>query len=246
MTTLPAHPPHSPSAAASGPLISVIIPCLNEADNLRRLLPYLRDCPQSENIEIILADGGSQDASRDIATELGVLVCRTERPGRAHQMNCGAAKAQGHIFYFLHADAQPPRSVVQDISQSVAAGYPIGSYRFEFDSSMLMLKINAFFTRLPFLFCRGGDQSLFVTRQAFAELGGFRDEWIIMEDYDLIERAWQRFNFRVIPKAVRVSARKYEKNGWAKVQLANMKVFRMYRRGAGQQEMFDTYRSLLR
>lgn len=236
----PATPPPHP------PLISIIIPGLNEADNLRSLFPYLRACPGADSLEVILADGGSTDESRSIAAESGVRVVKTRRPGRAHQMNQGAAIAQGEILYFLHADTRPPVGFVADITTAVAAQHPIGCYRFEFDSSHLPLKINAFFTRLPFLFCRGGDQSLFVTRSAFAELGGFRDDWIIMEDYELIERAWNRYAFRVIPKAVRVSARKYEKNGWVRVQLANMKVFRMYRRGAGQQELFDTYRQLLR
>lgn len=246
MTTSLTHSKNDPRTSSRNPLISVIIPCLNEADNLRKLLPYLQQCPDYDQVEIILADGGSEDNSREVAAELGVRVLKTKRPGRAHQMNQGAALATGATYYFLHADAQPPRSFIQDIRQAVAADYPIGSYRFTYDSSMVLLKINAFFTRLPFLFCRGGDQSLFVTRQTFAELDGFRDEWIIMEDYDLIERAWERYKFRVFPKAVRVSARKYEKNGWAKVQLANLKVFRMYRRGAAQQEMFDTYRALLR
>jgi rSAM/selenodomain-associated transferase 2 len=227
-------------------MISVIIPCLNEAGQLRQLIPYLQGCPDAATAEFILADGGSQDESRAVAARAGIRVIRTEHPGRAHQMNQAAAVARGDIYYFLHADARPPRSFLSDIRNAVAAHYPIGCYRFQFDSPHPLLKINAFFTRLPFLFCRGGDQSLFVTRRVFAELAGFRDDWIIMEDYDLIERAWNRYRFRVLPKAIQVSARKYERNGWAKVQLANMKVFRMYRRGAGQQEMFDTYRALLR
>ena len=67
-----------------------------------------------------------------------------------------------------------------------------------------------------------------------------------MEDYDIIQRVWaSEFRFKVIPRDIMVSARKYRVNGWLRVQLANLKVFRMYKAGAEQEAMVQTYKSML-
>ncbi|MEO0734248.1 MAG: glycosyl transferase, partial [Bacteroidota bacterium] len=77
------------------------------------------------------------------------------------------------------------------------------------------------------------------------QLDGFR-EMHIMEDYDIIQRTWAAgIPFRVIPRSVTVSARKYRVNGWVRVQLANLKVFRMYKAGAPQEQLVNTYRAML-
>lgn len=69
----------------------------------------------------------------------------------------------------------------------------------------------------------------------------------IMEDYDIIERIWeQEIPFRVIPRAVTVSARKYRANGWLRVQMANLEVFRMYKAGADEEAIISRYRAMLR
>jgi hypothetical protein len=109
-----------------------------------------------------------------------------------------------------------------------------------------LLAINSFFTRFDFTFCRGGDQSLYLTREAWATVGGFDATMDIMEDYDIIRRVRERFAFRIIPRAVTVSARKYDRNSWLRVQLANWKIVRMYRRGAEQADMVEMYRRLLK
>lgn len=228
--------------------LHIIIPALNEAENLRQLLPFLSS-ELSGNGQITVADGGSTDGTAAaLANVPNVFHLRCRRCGRAQQMNEAATldQEQFDVVYFVHADTRPPRGFYQDIKQSVDAGFPVGCYRFKFDTWHPMLKVNAYFTRFNGLACRGGDQSLYLTTDAFRALGGFRD-MKIMEDYDIIERTWARdFPFRVIPRSVTVSARKYRANGWLRVQLANLTVFRMYKAGAPEDAMLARYREMLK
>ena len=230
--------------------LHLIIPVVNELENLKSLLPYLAGELAGRGT-ITVADGGSSDGTGKILDYPGLAdrihYLKTQQRGRAQQMNEAAAQHPGDydVLYFLHADTRPPSGFYDDIRRSVEEGYPIGCYRFRFDSNHPLLKINSFCTRFNGLACRGGDQSLYLTREAWAELGGFDTDMEIMEDYDIIQRAWQRFPFRVIPRSVTVSARKYRANGWLRVQLANLRVFRMYKRGAAQRAMVEEYRRLL-
>ncbi len=228
--------------------LHLIIPALNEAENLRTLLPFLQS-ELSGNGRITIADGGSTDGTKKvIEAHSGVRHLLCNRCGRAQQMNeaAGMDQEEFDILYFVHADTRPPAGFYYDIKRSIAEGFPVGCYRFKFDTWHPLLKINAYCTRFKGLACRGGDQSLYLTTTAFHILGGFRD-MRIMEDYDIIERTWeQEIPFRVIPRAVTVSARKYRANGWLRVQMANLKVFRMYKAGADEEAMISRYRAMLR
>lgn len=225
--------------------VHIIIPAIDEAENLQRLLPYLVQELDGRG-QIIVADGGSQDNSAQICSGHGVTFFKSPKTGRGPQMNAAVSQfPEADVYYFLHADARPPKGFYRDLLESVDMGYPVGCYRFKFDSYNPLLAINSFFTRFSPLACRGGDQSLYMTRRVFEQLGGFKPEMQIMEDYDIIERARAKYDFRIIPRAVTVSARKYRANNYLKVQLANLIVFRMYRRGARQEAMIEKYRSLL-
>ena len=226
--------------------ISVIIPTYNEADNIGSLVSYLKRIPATCPVEVIVADGGSSDATLTLATAAGAdAAIISPVKGRAGQMNYGTSIARGDTFYFVHADTRPSESCFTDIEQAAAAGYNCGSYRFKFDSNNMLLKMNAFFTRFNYLFFRGGDQSIFVTRELFKKVGAFNDELKIMEDYDFLEKVWNTGKFKLVSKATLVSARKYETNSWLRVQLANLKVVKMYKSGASQQDMIDTYKRML-
>ncbi|PPK85440.1 rSAM/selenodomain-associated transferase 2 [Neolewinella xylanilytica] len=229
--------------------LHIVIPVVNEADQLRRLLPYLLDELNGRG-SITVADGGSTDDTEEVVRRsgrVGYLACAAT--GRGRQMNEAAALHDDpdDVYYFVHADTRPPRGFYTDIRRSVADGSPMGCYRFRFDSENPLLAVNAFFTRFGGLACRGGDQSLFVARSAWEQLGGFDADMDIMEDYDIIQRARRlQLPFRVIPRAIVVSDRKYHANGWLRVQWANLRLFRMYQRGAPQREMVETYRRMLK
>lgn len=226
--------------------VSIIIPTLNEAENIERLIERLNQGGNGQIQDLIVVDAGSEDGTCQLARQAGARVLAAPQRGRSRQMNHGAEQSSGELLYFVHGDTLPPLSYMEDIQQAVKEEYPIGGFRFRFESERLILKINSFFTRFDFLWCRGGDQSLFVTRTLFEELNGYRDDYIIMEEYDFMIRARKQYPFKIIPKSVLVSARKYENNGYIRVQLANLIVFNMFRLGYSPQKMRDTYRHLLK
>ena len=196
--------------------------------------------------EIIVADGNSEDDTVDIASDLGAIVCKTNIQNRGAQMNRGVEVATGDIYYFIHADTLPPATCVQDVIAKVNNGANIGCFRFRFDSKNPLLKINSFFTRFDKVWCRGGDQSLFVTKDFFNEMNGYDESCHIMEDFEFITRAKQQQNeFTIIPKDVLVSPRKYDDNGYVRVQLANLVAFRKFNKGESSKKILDTYRKML-
>jgi hypothetical protein len=160
-------------------------------------------------------------------------------------MNVGAGNASGEVFYFVHADVKLLPSFASDILEVLAGGFDAGCYRYRFDSGLSMLKVNAYFTRFNLIACRGGDQTLFIKRQVFETLRGFNESFVIMEDYEFIERIQKSYSFHVVPKSIIVSARKYATNSWLRVQLANLTVFMMYFLKRPPLEMASKYREML-
>ncbi len=227
--------------------ISVIIPTFNEEKNIGPLVEYLRNEGGHTLQEIIVADGGSQDKTAELAQKAGAVVVVSPKKGRAAQMNYGVSFATAEILYFVHADARPPKSFVADIQAAVGEGYFSGCYRFRFDSDKTILKLNNYLTHLNILTARGGDQTLFITRRLFDELDGFDEYYVIMEEYDLLRRLWgkNRKVFKIIPKDVFVSARKYDTNSWARVQLANLVAMTLFRCGASPTRIAGTYKKML-
>ncbi len=226
--------------------ISIIIPTFNEEENIENVVTYLQSISQKENVEIIVSDGGSTDNTMHVAKKLNVKATVSPIKGRAGQMNHGVTLATGELFYFIHADSRPPLTYFTDIEQALNKGFNCGCYRSKFDSNNFMLKVNAFFTRLNVLFCRGGDQTIFVTKSLFEKVGPYKNDMLIMEDYDFLARIRKHGKFKLFNKATVFSARKYDENSWLKVQKANLKVVRMYREGKSQQEMLDTYKRMLK
>ncbi len=225
--------------------VSIIIPTYNEAENMEKIIPYLRSVTENSAVEIIVSDAGSSDNTVENAKKNGAVTILSPLKGRAGQMNYAAQFATGNILYFVHADSRPPLTFYRDIKTAVAKGYNCGCYRSQFDSKSLLLKVNAFFTRFNVLFCRGGDQTIFVTRELFDSVGAYKNEMLIMEDYDFLERIRKHGKFKLFNKATVFSARKYNENSWLKVQKANLAVVRMYKKGSSQQEMLDTYKRML-
>lgn len=226
--------------------ISVIIPTYNEEGNIKKLITHLRDISTNNVIEILVVDCGSLDKTVEIAQKLGVKVVVSECKGRSVQMNYGAKLAKGNILHFIHADTLPPISCFDDVLEAIEEGYEMGCFTYQFDSDFFLLKVNSFFTRFDKMWCRGGDQTLFIKREVFEELNGYREDYMIMEEYELIGRAREKYDFKIIKKDAIVSARKYDKNGYLRVQIANIIAFSMYRRGMSQEKIANTYRQMLK
>ena len=225
--------------------ISIIVPTYNESDHIAELLKYLSDHSQESVKEILVIDGHSSDDTVRIVREEGFQCLISPKKGRAAQMNLGAKQTSGDILYFVHADSVPPKTYVTDIFKALHSGAESGCYRFKFNSDNLLLKINSWFTRFDRLMCRGGDQTLFIKRNLFEELNGFKD-YAIMEDFDMIKRLRERDTFQIIQKDVIVSARKYDENSYLKVNLINLLIFTMFFLGTSQDTMVHAYQELIK
>ncbi len=224
--------------------ITIIIPTHNEAAQIERLIHHLRQYTQAQ---ILVANSPSTtDNTAELALTTGAEILNCPRAGRAPQMNYAAKQTTADILYFVHADTLPPASFMADIEQALKRGNDLGYFSYQFESEKLLLKFNSFFTRYDGLFAGGGDQTLFIRRTAFEQLGGFHDELRLMEDFDLVKRA-RRAGLKhcLIPKNALVSARKYDNNSWMRVNLVNLWVFLLFHCGVSSDRLCQTYRKLL-
>ena len=228
-------------------LLSIIIPTFNEEDNLRKLLPYLKSY-SGKNTEIIVADTIKSNDQTSIICEgnhIKRVVC--EFCSRARQMNFGAQQAKGDILYFLHADTLPPVSFEKDIRSTLDDDYDFGIFSYKFDSDHPLLKVNARFTKKKGLFIGGGDQSIFMEKSTFKKIGKFDPGYCIMEDFKFFHTANRMgLSYKIVPNDVIVSARKYEKNSYLRVNVSNLVAFSMYHLGMKPSSIKKAYSYLLR
>lgn len=225
------------------PQISIIIPVLNEEKSIPKLLSHLKTSISKSNFiqEIIIVDGGSTDNSVSIAKENGTIVVSSKK-GRAVQMNSGAKKATGDILYFLHVDTFPPKNFDFFIHESISKNKESGCFRMAFDSSNLFLNFFAWFSKLNYQICRGGDQSLFMTKNLFTKIKGFNEEYKIYEDNEIIERVYENTKFVVLPQKVKTSARRYEEIGIYRLQFYFGIIHFKKILGASPDKLYDFYR----
>jgi hypothetical protein len=168
--------------------ISVIVPVFQEAVRIGDLVRYLLLHGGEALVEVIVVDSGSTDCTAAYAAQAGARVLQSPERSRAAQMNAGAGAASGEILYFVHADTMPPATFATDISETLEAGFVMGCYRYQFDKPGILLIINAWFTRFPWLWCQGGDKTFFIRKSTFFDLGGYNGHFVIMEEYDFLRR----------------------------------------------------------
>jgi rSAM/selenodomain-associated transferase 2 len=223
--------------------ISIIIPVFNEVKSISALLLHLENnIFQKDLIEIIVVDGNSTDRSPEkIKTNTNVQLIHSEK-GRAKQMNAGAKAATGNILYFLHCDSFPPFNFDRIINTTVQKGNLAGCFRLKFDYSHPILMVLQWFTRFNHISCRGGDQSLFITKNLFEEINGFNDQFIIYEDNEIISRLYDKKQFKVIPEYIITSARRYRKNGVWRLQFHFGIIHLKRRLGHSAESMLQYYK----
>ncbi|MFK7911913.1 MAG: TIGR04283 family arsenosugar biosynthesis glycosyltransferase [Akkermansiaceae bacterium] len=189
--------------------ISIIIPVLNESENLERCLASL---PADFNVDVIVCDGGSADDSLEIAQQSGASVVSSDR-GRAQQMNAGARVALGDILLFLHADTLLPENAIASIRRAVKDEFSMGCFERVFDTPHPLLRYTSKCAgwRARKFFLAYGDQAIFIRRDLFEKLDGYR----LMrrfEDMDLALRAKKHGRWIVLPDTVTTDARRFGKS----------------------------------
>ena len=227
--------------------ISVIIPVLNEEEFIGDLLSHIATVSVTLNIEdIVVVDGGSTDKTKEIVASFKDVKLLNSDKGRAKQMNAGAKNSNGSILYFLHADALPPKNFDALILKEVSRGNSAGCFRMQFDSNHWWLRLASWLTQFNWRPCRGGDQSQFITRALFDEIGGFDESFIIYEDNILINELYKRNEFVVINKKIRTSARQYKKIGIWKLQYHFWSIYVRRWFGASADDIYAYYKNNVR
>ncbi|MGE0883936.1 MAG: TIGR04283 family arsenosugar biosynthesis glycosyltransferase [Blastocatellales bacterium] len=187
---------------------SIIIPTLNEAMTIGKLAQSLINL--CDMAEIIVADGGSADETVRLASESGLRVIEAPR-GRGRQMNAGAKLASGDVLIFLHADTRLPDQALAVIEAALDDEKVCGgNFSLIFDGETRQARL---LTRIyPLLRLGGmcyGDSAIFVRREIFESLGGYRD-YPIFEDCDLYRRMRRVGKFVRLPAAATTSSRRFE------------------------------------
>ncbi len=223
----------------SKPLLSVIVPTLNEAASLGRTLTCLRRAGS----EIIVVDGGSQDATREIAGQAGATIL-VAAGGRAAQQNAAAAVAKGRRLLFLHADTLPPDGYAELIHRTLDHPATVaGAFHFRTDGSGAVMQLiewganvrSAVF-QWPY-----GDQGLFMEKRVFDELGGFAP-LPIMEDYELVSRLRRRGRVVTLNETAITSARRWQRLGALRTTARNLAMIAGFHAGIPPVRLARFYR----
>lgn len=215
--------------------IAVVIPALNEAATIAAAIAAI---PPGAD-EVVVADGGSEDATREEAARAGAAVISTPR-GRGPQMNAGAAVTTGEALLFLHADTRLPADAFAHVRRLLAeedvAG---GAFHLAIDGhgafSLTPERGNWFYAftarnaniRSKLAGAPYGDQVFFVKRSAFDALSGYRD-LPVCEDLDFIRRLRRQGRVVLAPAAASTSGRRWEQHGRIRVTVRNGLLFLRY------------------
>jgi rSAM/selenodomain-associated transferase 2 len=203
-------------SGAERPLISVIIPTLDEAHSLGATLRALTRHRHGGRVEVIVVDGGSADATREIAREHGAHIILSAR-GRGAQMHAGATIARGDALWFLHADTIPPPDAPALILGALGRDANVvgGNFAVNFDGTRLAARfLTWLYPQLRKLGLYYGDSAIFVRARVYREVGGFKP-FPIFEDLDLVRRLRARGLLVHLKAQVVTSSRRFEGRSFA-------------------------------
>jgi len=199
--------------------LSIVVPVLNEAANLERLLPDL--LARGPDVEIVVADAGSTDGTAALVRQCPSVTLVDGPRGRARQMNAGARASRGDALLFLHADTGLPPGAIAAIARALADPSIVGG-RFDvrFTSPRWPFRLIAALMnwRSRWSGIATGDQGIFVRRASFEALGGYRDI-PLMEDIELTRRLKRLGRMACLDARVTTSSRKWEREGIARTIL---------------------------
>jgi len=225
------------------PTLSIVLPVFKEAEKINELIAHLRQQAHGD-VEIIIVDGDDAGSTINEVTDLKALKLTASR-GRACQMNAGAMSARGEIILFLHADTLLPRKAFALIRAALTKkGVVAGAFDLGFESERRIFAITELYvalrtrlTRVPF-----GDQAIFIKRDYFERIGGYRDI-PLMEDVELMKRIRKRGDtITIIPHKVRTSPRRYERDGVLYCTFRNLALQILYAWGIPPEQLMKWYR----
>ena len=221
--------------------LSVIVPVLDEAAGIAASLAALAPL-RARGHELVVVDGGSRDGTPALSRSHADEVIDSPR-GRARQMNAGAARAQGEVLLFLHADTTLPASADTAIAHALANGATWGRFDVEIQGSSAMFPLIAALmnVRSRWSGIATGDQAIFVQRGLFTRVGGFPDQ-PLMEDIELSRRLRALSRPACLRDRVLTSGRRWEQHGVWRTIVLMWRLRWRYWRGASPEALAKAYR----
>ena len=226
------------------PVLSIVIPALNEAADIEAVLQALQPL-RARNIELVLADGGSRDRTAALARPWVDAAVDAPR-GRALQMNAGAAQARADVLLFLHADTRLPPLADVLVLQAVnrrGGGACWGRFDVRIEGRPWMLRVVAWLMNLRsrLSVIATGDQAIFVTREAFEQVGGFPVQ-PLMEDVEISRRLKRLGRPACLNARVCTSGRRWEQRGVWRTIVLMWRLRWRYWRGESPARLAEAYR----
>jgi rSAM/selenodomain-associated transferase 2 len=194
-------------------VISIIVPTLNEAAQITTTLGALQNLQGDK--EILVVDGGSIDQTAALARQCGVTVLSSAR-GRGTQLHTGALQSSGNVLWFVHADTVAPKHALKEITAALSDPAILGgNFALHFDgSSRAARQLTTIYPALRWLNLCYGDSGLFVRRDVYDNIGGFRPV-ALFEDLDLLKRLRRAGRFIHLKCPIVTSSRRFENRSFA-------------------------------
>ena len=212
------------------PILSIVIPALNEGGNIKASIDALKKSAITRPYNIIVVDGGSEDATIDEARERGAQVIKCER-GRGKQLAAGGKQAIGAWLLLLHADTKLEAGWFQEVEQFIISNTGLchaGAFSYKLDNdtpaASLLETIVNWRTRtlaLPY-----GDQGLLISRMFYRDLRGYAPI-TIMEDVEIVRRIGRR-RLHIFKSHAITSSYKYDRDGYILRPLRNLLCLALY------------------
>ena len=227
------------------PTLSIIIPTLNEANNLPLLLSDLNIWPYDFDLTVV--DGGSTDLTISIAKIQGSNVIKSAKKNRGYQLNIGASNAKGDWILFLHADSRLEPTWAKSLSEIIKKKTSEASawyFDFKLKNSNLGFRLLEIAVAFRSLFFQRpyGDQGLLIHKELYYNSGGF-SSLKIMEDLDLITRITKTNTVKRIGENIYTDDIKWENSNIIKRAIKNAKLRNKWRQGCDIDYLSKEYNS---
>jgi len=221
--------------------ISIIIPTINEANNLPLLLSDL-SIIQKEG-EIIIVDGGSEDKTVEVANIYGAKVYKSKERNRGYQLDMGAKNSKGDWLIFLHADTRLTNDWFRRVNSVLKRGKNyIYYFKFKISNKKIIYRLLEILVNLRSKYFKQpyGDQGLIIHRTNYIRNNGFR-KIPLMEDVDFLKRLNNKKDLKQLNLPIFISARKWERTNLFLQAIKNWNFRRRWLKGESTKSIYSAY-----